>query len=89
MADEFMKGLALFTTGATGWFVFAGWYRTPEYYALVQLINPAPEPQNVYDAIGIFASDFFLWLAILGALTFWVVVPALREYKRARGEGTD
>jgi hypothetical protein len=30
--------------------------------------------------------DALFWFAILGALTFWVVVPAIEELRRAMGE---
>lgn len=86
MADEFMKGLALFSTGALGWFFFAGWYRVPDYYIVRQLVVEPPAPNNVFDAIAIFASDVFMWLAILGALTFWVLIPAGRELRRSLEE---
>lgn len=84
MADEFMKGFALSMLGALGWFFFAGWYRTPEYYAVRQLIVDAPEPENIYDAIAIFGGDVFFWLMLLGPLTYWVLIPAAREFRRSR-----
>jgi cobalamin biosynthesis protein CobD/CbiB len=86
MADEFIKGLTLSMVGALGWFIFAGWYRTPEYYAIEQLTAAAIEPNNVYQAIGIFAGDVSLWLMLLGALVYWVVIPALRETRRSMTE---
>jgi hypothetical protein len=86
MADEFMKGLSLSMVGALGWFIFAGWYRTPEYYAIQQLTVQAPEPNNVYQAIGIFASDAFLWLMILGPVTYWILIPIFRELRRSMTE---
>lgn len=75
MADEFMKGFALSMIGALGVFFFGGWYRTPSFEQTTQLIAEPSEPNNVYDAIAIFGSDVFLYLMILGPLTFWVLVP--------------
>ena len=31
MADEFIKGLALFCGAGLAWMVLAGWYRTPSF----------------------------------------------------------
>lgn len=86
MADEFIKGFGLFSGAGLAWMILAGWYQTPEFESTHQLIEAPPEPQNVFDAIGIFLIDVFLWVAILGALAFWVVVPAGREIRRAYDE---
>ncbi|SEH40021.1 hypothetical protein SAMN05192561_101580 [Halopenitus malekzadehii] len=83
MADEFIKGLALSMVGALGWFIFGGWYRTPGYYVIEQLTAAAPEPSNVYHAVGIFAGDVSYWLMLLGPFVYWVVIPALRELGRS------
>lgn len=81
MADEFMKGLALFTLGGLGWLTFAGWYRTPSFYNIDQLFSDPTGVNSVYDEIGVLAGDAFFWLMVLGALTFWVLVPATRELR--------
>lgn len=86
MADEFIKGLGLFTGGGLAWMVLASWYRTESFESTRQLIAPPSEPANVFDAIGIFLNDVFLWTAILGALTFWVLVPAAKELGAAYDE---
>lgn len=86
MADEFIKGLGLFTGGGLAWMVLASWYRTESFESTHQLIAEPPEPANVFDAIGIFLNDVFLWTAILGALTFWVLVPAFKELGAAYDE---
>lgn len=87
MADEFMKGFALFSIGGLGWLIFGGWYRTPEYYTFVQLVVDAPAPETIYDTIGILASTVFFWLMIVGALTFWVVIPLTRQLRESLAEG--
>jgi len=79
MADEFMKGFGILTGAGLVWMTLAGWYQTPSFFMTNQLIAPPPEPGNVFDAISIFLIDVFLWTAILGALTFWVLIPAGRE----------
>ncbi|GAB6879000.1 hypothetical protein JCM17823_12740 [Halorubrum gandharaense] len=89
MADEFMKGLALFTLGGLGWLTFAGWYRTPSFYDVGQLFAEPQAAESVYDQIGIFAGDAFFWLMVIGALTFWVLVPATRELRRSRGDAAN
>ncbi|MEA1931303.1 DUF7314 family protein [Halohasta litorea] len=79
MADEFIKGFGILTGAGLVWMVLAGWYQTPSFFMTNQLIAPPPEPGNVFDAISIFLIDVFLWTAILGALTFWILIPAGRE----------
>ena len=79
MADEFIKGFGILTTAGLVWMILAGWYQTPSFFMTNQLIAPPPEPGNVFDAISIFLIDVFLWTALLGALTFWVLIPAGRE----------
>lgn len=88
MADEFMKGFGIFTGASLAWMVLAGWYRTESFTSSRQLIAAPPEPANVFDAIGIFLNDVFFWMAILGPLTFWVLVPALREASDAFGQSS-
>ncbi|WP_313691091.1 DUF7314 family protein [Halorarum halobium] len=79
MADEFIKGLGLFTGAGLAWMVLASWYRTESFESSNQLIAPPPEPSTTFGAVGIFLNDVFFWTAILGGLTFWVLVPAARE----------
>lgn len=86
MADEFMKGLAFLTVGGLAWMTFAGWYQTPTFDTTRQLIAEPPEPNNFFDVIGILGAEVFLWVTILGTLTFWVGIPAARELKRTLEE---
>jgi len=81
MADEFIKGLGLFCGAGLAWMVLAGWYRTPSFESSRQLIAAPPEPNTVFDAIGIFLNDVFFWTAIVGALTFWVLIPAINQFR--------
>ncbi|RDI71136.1 DUF7314 family protein [Halopelagius longus] len=84
MADEFIKGLGIFTGAGLAWMVLAGWYRTSSFESTKQLIEPVQaESLTLFDTIGVTLLDAFLWFAILGPLTFWVLIPAGREAKRA------
>jgi hypothetical protein len=86
MADEFIKGLALFALGGLGWITFGAWYRTPSYYEIVQLVNPAEGVETVYGQVGVLTGDALYWLMILGPLTFWVLIPITRQIRRSVGE---
>jgi len=88
MADEFMKGLGIFTGASLAWMVLAGWYRTTSFESSRQLIAAPPEATNVFDQVGIFLNDVFFWMAILGPLTFWVLVPALRRAQESIVDGS-
>ncbi len=83
MADEFIKGLTLFTLGGLGWITFGGWYRTPSYYEIDQLFAPPQGVESAYDEIGVLAGDAFLWLMIIGPIVFWVLLPAGRQLRES------
>ncbi|MFC6826303.1 DUF7314 family protein [Halopelagius fulvigenes] len=84
MADEFIKGLGIFTGAGLAWMVLAGWYRTSSFESSKQLIEPVQtESMTMFDTIGVILLDAFLWFALLGVLTFWVLIPAGRQAKRA------
>ena len=86
MADEFIKGLALFALGGLGWITFGAWYRPPSYYEVVQLVNPAEGVETVYGQVGVLTGDALYWLMILGPLTFWVLIPITRQIRSSIGE---
>lgn len=84
MADEFIKGLGILTGAGLAWMILAGWYRTSSFESTQQLIEPVQvESPTVFDTIGVVLLDAFLWFALLGALTYWVLIPAGRQAKRA------
>lgn len=86
MADEFVKGLGLFSGAGLAWMVLAGWYRTESFESSRQLIAPPPEPETLFGAIGIFLNDVFFWTALIGAFTFWLLIPALNRLLGGAGE---
>jgi len=55
----------------------------------VQLVNPAEGVDSAYGEIGLVAGNAFFWLMILGALTFWVLIPASRELRAALDDDAD
>jgi hypothetical protein len=86
MADEFAKGLAILSVAGLAWMTLAGWYQTPGFeetqlFGEMHLENP-----TVYDQIGLVLMDAMFWFAIVGALTFWVVIPAVDEARTALRE---
>ena len=86
MADEFAKGLGLLTGAGLIWMVLAGWYRTPGFEE-AQLIGEVPSGLTMYDQVAVQLMYAMFWLAIFGALLFWVVVPLGRQlYASVNGE---
>ncbi|GAB6863099.1 hypothetical protein ACFR97_05240 [Haloplanus litoreus] len=86
MADEFIKGLGIFTGAGLGWVVLAGWYRTPSFESTRQLVSPvSPNPANadLFNLLAIGLMDTLLWFALLGPLAFWVLLPAARQTRKA------
>lgn len=89
MADEFIKGLGILTGAGLLWMVLAGWYRTPSFESTKQLVAPLTVDTGsatLLNLIAITLMDVFFWLAILGPLTFWVLVPAGRQARKAIDE---
>ena len=81
MADEFIKGLGIFTGAGLAWMVLAGWYRTPSFESQQQLVAPVElsDSATMFDSLGVLLMDAFFWFAVLGALTFWVLIPVVRQ----------
>jgi hypothetical protein len=87
MADEFIKGFGILTTAGLGWLIIAATYNTPSFDG-TQLIAPNPDPATltVYEQLAILLKDALFWFAILGAITFWIVIPAIEQTRRALSE---
>ncbi|PSQ19856.1 hypothetical protein BRD01_15365 [Halobacteriales archaeon QS_8_65_32] len=83
MADEFMKGLFVLTGGALAWLVLSGWYTT-ESFEEGQLVADVTVSQiDIYATVALTLREALFWFAIIGALTFWVLIPAAREARSA------
>jgi hypothetical protein len=85
MADEFAKGFGLLSGAGLIWMVLAGWYKTPSFSG-AQLMGEVPSSLTMYDQIAVALLEGMFWLAVLGAIFFWVGVPLIRE-ARARVAG--
>ncbi|WP_224332417.1 DUF7314 family protein [Haloprofundus halobius] len=87
MADEFIKGLTIMTAAGLGWMVLAGWYRTSSFESAAQLVEPVSiEAPDLLNGLAIVLMDVLLWFAILGAFTFWVLIPVGRELRTTYSE---
>jgi hypothetical protein len=83
MADEFAKGLFVLTGGLLSWMVLSGWYTT-ESFESGQLIAEVTVSQiDIYATIALTLREALFWFAIIGALTFWVLIPAAHEARTA------
>lgn len=88
MADEFAKGFGILTGGGLVWFAISAWLTT-ESFEGTQLIAPPQEGLGTYGEIAIVVRSITIWFVIFGVLTFWVLIPAAREfqaYRQERGE---
>jgi hypothetical protein len=84
MADEFIKGLGIFTGGGLAWLVLASWYRTASFESTQQLVAPVTvEGGDLFNTLGVVLMDVFFWFTLIGALTFWILIPAGRQARRA------
>jgi hypothetical protein len=84
MADEFAKGLGIFTGGGLLWIVLAGWYRTSSFESTQQLVAPlttSMESADLLNSMAITMMEVTFWFTILGTLAFWVGVPAIRQIR--------
>lgn len=84
MADEFAKGFGIFVSAGLIWMTLAGWYNTPAFEGK-QLTgaDPALSAMTIYDQAAIILKDAMFWFMIIGALTFWVVLPAVEQARSA------
>lgn len=85
MADEFAKGMGIFMGAGLAWLVLAGWYRTPSFESTKQLVAPLtkdPATADLLNSIAIVLTDVFFWFTVLGTLTFWVLIPAVRQLRQ-------
>jgi hypothetical protein len=85
MSDEFIKGFGILTIAGLGWMTIAGWFNTPGFED-TQLIAPDPTNVDVYAQLAITLKNALFWFAILGALTFWVIIPAIEEARELRAD---
>ncbi|MFB6117555.1 hypothetical protein [Halosegnis sp.] len=87
MADEFAKGFTVLVTAGLAWLTLAGWYNTPSFEG-AQLTAPDPTSGlTVYDQVAIVLKDALFWFAVLGFVTFVVIIPMIRKLREAY-EGT-
>lgn len=87
MADEFAKGFGILVTGGLGWLIIAAMYNTPSFDG-TQLLAPNPDPATLgtYELLIVNLKDILFWFAIFGALTFWVIIPAIEQARDAISE---
>lgn len=78
MADEFVKGLGALTGAGFVWMVIAGWFYTPSFDG-PQLTGAPPQNPSTFEQAALLLGDAMAVVAVGGALTFWVVIPAVRE----------
>ena len=84
MADEFIKGLGIFTGGGLAWMVLASWYRTSGFEATDQLVGAVTiEGGNLYNGFGVALMNALFWFTVIGTLTFWVLIPVYRQFRVA------
>lgn len=84
MADEFVKGLGIVSAAGLGWMTLSGWYTTPGFEE-EQLIGEAPETVDVFGELALVSREALFWFMVLGALTFWVIIPAINQLRDSMG----
>lgn len=82
MADEFVKGLGIVTTAGLGWMILSGWYTTPGFED-TQLVGEAPGTVDIYGELALVSREALFWFMVLGALTFWVIIPGINQLRDA------
>lgn len=83
MADEFAKGLFVLTGGLLAWMVLSGWYTTDSFEEGQLIADVQVTEIDLYGTIALTLREALFWFAIVGALTFWVLIPAAREARGA------
>lgn len=89
MADEFIKGLGIALTAGFGWMILSSWYNTPTFDSNRQLLHAPPENMDIYGEVAMILRDAMFVFVVLGVLTFWVLIPAIKQYQAARAESND
>lgn len=82
MADEFAKGFGILTVAGLGWMILSGWYTTPGFED-TQLIGEPPASLDAFGELALVTREALFWFAVIGALTFWVVIPGIRQLRNA------
>lgn len=80
MADEFMKGFAIFIVCGLAWMVLSGWYNTAGFES-TQLLAATTGEGTLYDQIAYVLREGFFWAAVLGPVTFWLIIPSISEFR--------
>lgn len=83
MSDEFVKGLGALCGGLFGWLILSGWYNTKSFESTKQLIATSPDLDSLYGALALTLREALFWFALVGALTYWVLIPAARQIRTA------
>lgn len=85
MTDEFAKGFGILVTAGFGWMILAGWYNTPSFQG-IQLLGSDPQNVGGLADVALMLKEVLFWFAILGALTFWIVIPAVERARESVAE---
>jgi len=80
MADEFIKGFGMLTTGFMGWMVVAAWFKTPSFEG-TQLIAAPPDDPDLFSEIALIIGESMLWFGLFGALLFWLILPLFGQFR--------
>ena len=88
MADEFAKGFGVLTVAGLGWMVLSGWYTTPGFED-AQLVGAPPTNVDAYGQVALLLRETLFWFAVVGALVFWVLIPAINRYRGDTAEDSE
>jgi hypothetical protein len=62
--------------------VLSGWFTTPGFED-TQLVGEIPGNLDAYGQAAIVLREVMFWFIVLGVLTFWVVLPAVEQFRDA------